>query len=225
MDTTSPLALIYTGGSSPTSHVLANIPAHHVVIAADSGWAHARMHGHTPQYLVGDFDSIEAHDLEEAMQLGAEIVRHPTDKDATDTELALSLARTLGYERIHVLSGGGDRFDHLLALTHSLVAHTEEATITAHVGTSHLHFVTPKERFHATCAPGDTVSLIPLGGSARGVRTEGLKWNLQRDTLQSFSSRGVSNQTTSTSFSVSVRTGVLAVISTPETYSTTGEQQ
>ena len=225
MDTTSPLALIYTGGLPPAPDVLANIPAHHVVIAADSGWAHARAQGHTPHYLVGDFDSIHPHDLEQATQLGAEIVRHPTDKDATDTELALALARSLGYERIHVLSGGGDRFDHLLALTHSLVAHTEDATITAHVGLSHIHFVTPKERFQAPCSPGDTVSLIPLGGSARGVRTDGLKWNLQRDTLQSFSSRGVSNQTTSTTFSVSVRTGVLALITSPLLAPTTGEQQ
>jgi thiamine pyrophosphokinase len=215
MDTTSPLALIFTGGSSPTADVVATVPTPQLVIAADSGWTHARTHGFTPHYLVGDFDSITPHELDEATQLGVDIVQHPTDKDVTDTELALSLARGMHYERIHVLSGGGDRFDHLMAMMHSLVAHTEEATITAHVGTSHIHFVTPKQRFTMACEPHTTVSLIPLGGSARGVRTTGLRWNLQRDTLASFSSRGVSNYTCDTSYSVSVRTGVLALITTP----------
>ncbi|MEY3806254.1 MAG: hypothetical protein RIR69_1066 [Actinomycetota bacterium] len=215
MDTTSPLALIFTGGTQPVSHVVNHLDPPQLVIAADSGWAHARAHGFTPHYLVGDFDSIHPDDLNEATQLDVEIVRHSVDKDFTDTELALEIARGLHYERIHVLSGGGDRFDHLVAMLHSLVAHTEEATITAHVGTSHIHFVTPKQRFFTECAVGATVSLIPLGGSARGVRTAGLKWNLQRETLKSYSSRGVSNCNTDESFAVSLRTGVLAVITTP----------
>lgn len=215
MDTTSPLALIFTGGSPPTTDVVATVPTPQLVIAADSGWTHARTHGFTPHYLVGDFDSITPHELDEATTLGIEIVQHPADKDFTDTELALSLARSMHYERIHVLSGGGDRFDHLMAMMHSLVAHTEEATITAHVGASHIYFVTPKQRFSLECEPNTTVSLIPLGGSARGVRTNGLRWNLQRDTLASYSSRGVSNYTCDTSFSVSVRTGVLALIISP----------
>ena len=217
MDTTPPLALIFTGGSPPDISAISQIPTPQLVIAADSGWSHARAAQHLPHYLVGDFDSIDPHGVHEATELGVEIVRHPADKDLTDTEIALSLARNLGYERIHVLSGGGDRFDHLVAMLHSLVAHTEDATITAHVGASHIHFVTPQQRFTTTCSIGDTVSLIPLGGSARGVRTVGLRWNLERDTLQSFSSRGVSNQTTDTSFSVSLRTGVLALITTPIT--------
>jgi thiamine pyrophosphokinase len=163
---------------------------------------------------VGDLDSISDDDLEEARSLDTEIVQHSTDKDLTDTEIALHLARTLKYERIHVVSGGGDRFDHLVAMLHSLVAHAQDVVVTAHVGPSIIHFVTPKERFHATCAPNTTVSLIPLGGAARGVRSEGLKWNLARETLHSFASRGVSNCTTADSFSLSLRTGVLAVIVT-----------
>jgi thiamine pyrophosphokinase len=99
-------------------------------------------------------------------------------------------------------------------MLHSLVALTEEVIVTAHVGASFVHFVTPKQRFHTQCSPNATVSLIPLGGPARGVRSEGLKWNLSRETLQSFASRGVSNYTTADSFSLSLRTGVLAVFIT-----------
>jgi thiamine pyrophosphokinase len=214
MDSTSPLALIFTGGARPNERIAQNIDTPQLVIAADSGWSHARAFGYVPQFLVGDLDSISAHDLAEAHSLDTEIIEHSVDKDLTDTEIAMQLARTLKYERIHVVSGGGDRFDHLIAMLHSLVAHTEDVVVTAHIGPSFVHFVTPKQRFHATCARDSTVSLIPLGGSARGVRSQGLKWNLSRETLHSFAARGVSNYTTADSFSLSLRTGVLAVFIT-----------
>ena len=44
----------------------------------------------------------------------ASIDRHPTDKDSTDTELALALAATFDPDRI-TLIGGGDRLDHTIA--------------------------------------------------------------------------------------------------------------
>ena len=214
MDSTSPLALIFTGGARPHHSIAQELHSPQLVIAADSGWSHARAFGYVPQFLVGDLDSISAADLAEAHSLDTEIVEHSVDKDLTDTEIAVQLACSLKYERIHVLSGGGDRFDHLVAMLHSLVAHTEDVVVTAHVGPSFVHFVTPKQRFQTKCSPDTTVSLIPLGGPARGVRSEGLKWNLSRETLQSFASRGVSNCTIADSFSLSLRTGVLAVFIT-----------
>jgi thiamine pyrophosphokinase len=220
MDSTSPLALIFTGGARPHHRIAQELHSPQLVIAADSGWSHARAFGYVPQFLVGDLDSISADDLAEAHLLDTEIVQHSVDKDLTDTEIAVQLARSLKYERIHVLSGGGDRFDHLVAMLHLLVAYTEDAVVTAHVGSSFVHFVTPKQRFEAKCAPGTTVSLIPLGGPARGVRSQGLKWNLSRETLQSFASRGVSNCTIADSFSLSLRTGVIAVFITQLTRET-----
>ena len=47
---------------------------------------------------------------------GADVERHPADKDATDLELALRRARaTRGAQRIVVVGGGGGRLDHFLA--------------------------------------------------------------------------------------------------------------
>lgn len=211
METNTPLALIFTGGAMPNLRIANEFGQPQLVIAADSGWHFARAFGYVPQFLVGDFDSISDVDLQEARTLDTEIIQHPVDKDFTDTEIALNLARSMKYERIHIVSGGGDRFDHLVALLHSLVGHTQDAQLTAHIGDCLVHFVTPKQRFVTNCAPNTTVSLIPLGGSARGVRSEGLKWNLSRKTLHSFASRGISNQTISDSFSISVRTGVIGV--------------
>jgi thiamine pyrophosphokinase len=207
-------ALIFIGGNAPDISMRAQLPEPALVIAADSGWAHAVAFGLTPDLLVGDMDSISKEHLADAEASDAEIIEHSADKDFTDTELALQLARKFEYRHIHLVSGGGDRFDHLLAMVHSLVAHADEATMTAHVGAQHVRIVTPRESATFDATPGTTISLIPLGGHAKGVTTQGLQWELKRSTLRSFASRGVSNIANTHSVTVSLRTGALAVITT-----------
>lgn len=210
-------ALIFIGGDEPHASVREQLPDPALVVAADSGWAHAVAFGFTPDLLVGDMDSIHQEHLAHAHASNAEIIEHPADKDFTDTELALQLARKFEYRHIHVVSGGGDRIDHVLAMIHSLVTHADEATITAHIGNQHVRIVTPRETATFTAQPGATLSLIPLGGHARGVTTQGMQWELKRSTLQSFASRGVSNVALASTITVSLRTGALAVITTPMT--------
>jgi thiamine pyrophosphokinase len=207
-------ALIFIGGNAPDASIRQELPDAALVIAADSGWAHATAFGFTPGLLVGDMDSISKEHLAEAHAGEAEIIEHPADKDFTDTELALQLARKFEYRHIHLVSGGGDRFDHLLAMVHSLVTHTDEATLTAHIGSQHVRIVTPRESATFDATPGSTISLIPLGGHAKGVTTTGLQWELKRSTLHTFASRGVSNLANEHSVTVSLRTGALAVITT-----------
>ena len=210
-------ALIFIGGDAPQLSLREQLPDAALVIAADSGWAHATAFGFTPDLLVGDMDSIQPEHLAAARASDTEIIEHSADKDFTDTELALQLARKFDYRHIHLVSGGGDRFDHLLAMVHSLVEHADDATLTAHIGTQHVRIVTPRESATFAAEPGATISLIPLGGSARGVTTRGLQWELKRSTLRSFASRGVSNIATTAAITVSLRTGALAIITTPLT--------
>jgi thiamine pyrophosphokinase len=110
------------------------------------------------------------------------------------------------------VSGGGDRFDHLLALVHSLAPHAGDTSLTAHVGSSRLHIIQPGHGLMFGTTPGQTISLIPLGGAAKGVTTTGLKWNLTKDTLRPFASRGVSNIALDSTVTLAVRKGHLAVI-------------
>ena len=208
-------ALIFIGGDAPQLSLREQLPDAALVIAADSGWAHATTFGFTPALLVGDMDSIQPEHLAAARASDTEIIEHSAGKDFTDTELALQLARKFDYRHIHLVSGGGDRFDHLLAMVHSLVEHADDATLTAHIGTQHVRIVTPRESATFAAEPGATISLIPLGGSARGVTTHGLQWELKRSTLRSFASRGVSNIATAAAITVSLRTGALAIITTP----------
>jgi thiamine pyrophosphokinase len=62
---------------------------------------------------------------------------------------------------------------------------------------------------------GDLVSLLPLGGDARGVTTTGLAWALKGDTLRFGFSRGVSNEMTSHEARIEIDEGLLLVVHGP----------
>ncbi len=186
-------ATVFAGGHPPRRDVASLLPDDTVVVAADSGWHHAVDAGLVPSVLVGDLDSIGAEGLAAARAAGCEVVDHPIDKDATDVELALLLARDRGATRIDVVSGGGDRPDHVLALLHVLAADDlADTEIGAWLGRTRLVVCRAGRSVSLPAGPGDTVSLVPVGGDAT-VSASGLHWALDRTVLRAHSSRGVSN--------------------------------
>ena len=60
--------------------------------------------------------------------------------------------------------------------------------------------------------PGDVVTLLPVGGPATGVTTEGLRWELRSDTLEPGSTHGVSNELVGHRAVVGIAGGVLLAI-------------
>jgi len=60
--------------------------------------------------------------------------------------------------------------------------------------------------------PGELLTLLPLGGPATGVRTEGLEYPLAGETLEPGTTRGVSNVFTSTGARVTLTDGVLLAV-------------
>ncbi|MEY2766400.1 MAG: hypothetical protein RI912_62 [Actinomycetota bacterium] len=195
-------AIIYTGGDSPHAgtrpHITADAAAGALVIAADSGWEHAVSHGTVPSVLVGDMDSISEHHLRDARAHGAEIVEHPRDKDETDAEIALALAARRGAGRITVVSGGGDRPDHVFALLHSLASPSLSGiSIDGWLGRARFAVLRAGDAADLPAAAGNTVSLLPVAGDAT-VTATGLAWPLERSVLVATSSRGISNVATGT---------------------------
>ena len=204
-------SLIFIGGDPPHPNVRHHLPLDAFVIAADSGYAHAIAMGFVPHELVGDMDSITAVDLTDARDSNILISQFPTDKNLTDTEIAIASATARQSTHITVVSGGGDRFDHVLGMVHSLASCALTINTTLLIGTARMSYVSNAHEFQLGTRAGDIISLIPIGGAAT-VTTTGLQWELNNDTLQSFASRGVSNIATGDSVSISVTDGSLAVI-------------
>ncbi|HEX6724693.1 MAG TPA: thiamine diphosphokinase, partial [Gaiella sp.] len=91
------------------------VPAGATVVAADGGLDRAVALGLDVDIVVGDLDSVSPAALAKAEAAGRRIVRHPTAKDATDLELALDEAASLGARRVLVVASAGGRLDHLAA--------------------------------------------------------------------------------------------------------------
>ena len=204
------VALVFIGGDAPDPRVGAHLPSEATVVAADSGWEHAVALGRVPAVLVGDMDSIEPEHLVRARSI-ATVVEFPADKDMTDTELALREATGMGCAMATVVSGGGDRLDHVLAMVHSLAACT--IPVNAFIGATRLDFAVPGRRVSLEVTRGSTMSLVPIGGDAGGVTTSGLKWELSDANLSASESRGISNVAVASEVAVTVATGTLAVLS------------
>jgi thiamine pyrophosphokinase len=102
--------LIFAGGDYPSGSLADELPEADLIIAADSGYDLAVAHGFSVDVLVGDFDSIET----EIIPGHVIIERHPTEKDATDLELALDKVMAERPDRVVVVGGRG-RVDHELA--------------------------------------------------------------------------------------------------------------
>src|SRR5512145_2694515 len=86
-----------------------------LVICVDGGLRAARRLGVRPDAAIGDFDSATAPLLAWARRAGAEIIRHPVEKDQTDAELALGFALARGAREVELFGALGGRVDHLLA--------------------------------------------------------------------------------------------------------------
>ncbi len=203
--------LVFAGGERCTAAEVADLPRHALVIAADSGAAHAVALGWPVHLLVGDLDSIPGELVGGLEASGTEIQRHPEAKDRTDLALALDAAVVRGASAVTVVGGHGGRLDHLLANV-ALLASPSYASmqLDARLGPARLTVVRGRRDVHGS--PGDLVSLLALGGPARGVSTEGLLFPLHEAVLGFGDSVGVSNEMIAAVAQVSVRDGVVVVV-------------
>lgn len=207
-------AVIVLGGHPPDRRVLGVLPSSPTVICADSGLDHALRLGLEPHVVIGDMDSVDPSNLSSARARECEILVHPPEKDFTDTELALSYVVDAGFDRVTLLWGGGDRIDHVLgvvaALGHRRLADLDR--LDAWIAADRLHVVHAERELRLDHAANTTLSLISIGTGDAVVTTNGLKWNLTDEPIDSTRARGLSNLVESTPCSIRCETGVAAVV-------------
>jgi thiamine pyrophosphokinase len=202
--------VVVAGGQTPSTPV-PELPAAATVIAADGGVDRALSLGLRVDLAIGDFDSVSPEGLAAVAASRARIEKHRADKDATDLELALDAAISLGPARIVVVASGGGRLDHLLGSVLLLgLERYASAEIDAYLGPAHIHIVHGSRTLRGT--PGELVSLLPLHGAAEGVTTRGLVYPLAGETLAAGSSRGISNVFDTETVTVVLARGTIAVI-------------
>jgi thiamine pyrophosphokinase len=202
-------ALVFCGGGESRGR----LPTLHapLVVAADGGVSEAERLGFRVHLLVGDLDSAPSSAPERVRAGGGRVERHPTDKDASDLELALDAARREGATEVLVVGGDCGRLDHLLANALLLASpRFERLRIDAVLGDAALSVI--RRARELSGRPGETISLFAAGGPARGVRTRGLRWALEGDDLLPGSTRGLSNEFEAHRATVELSSGVVLAI-------------
>lgn len=190
------------------------------IIAADGGARHCLSLGIQPAIVIGDLDSLDDHMLTRLRDSGATIIQHPTHKDHTDLELALQFAGQRNYQQagevkfpeVLILGALGSRWDQTIANL-LLPALFPDLSIRLVDGNQEFIYLRGEQsqdkalEIHGK--PGDILSLIPLGGSAREVTIQGVEYPLDKETLVFGSSRGISNDLLSPIATVSLKEGLL----------------
>ncbi len=193
MDDTSPKwALIIAGGNPVKPETAARLPSPSWVVAADSGLDQARRLEIAPDLVVGDMDSVSAAALDWAEKTGIPIDRHPTDKDATDLELAIDAAAAAGFASAVIIGGNGGRIAHTLANA-MLLLPARSIDVTWVTSWATIAAVRTGESRTFDSGDGELLSVLPVGGPAQ-CASEGLRWKLDGASLEAGSSRGVSNE-------------------------------
>jgi thiamine pyrophosphokinase len=208
-------AVIFAGGVlRPGKALQAAIASADLVIAADSGAASALHYGCTSAIIVGDFDSLDALTLQKLQEQGSRIMRAATEKDETDSELAIQVAIEQGASAITILGWlGGARFDHTMANI-LLLAGFETTPIRLVDGPSVCWLLRGPGQTTINGQVDDLLSLLPLTGEATGARTQGLYYPLHGETLRFGKPRAVSNVLTQEQAEVSLEEGLLLLIHT-----------
>ena len=185
------------------------------VIAVDGGSLHASSLGLAIDVLVGDLDSLRPDLAASLRESRTRLVQAPPMKDETDLELAVLEAVQRGAEEIIILGGAGGRLDMTLANV-LLLLHSRLAGVRVELwhGWQTAMLISPPQG-SIRGEVGDTLSLIPLAGDARGVTTSGLEYPLCGDLLVAGPARGISNVMTEPVATVQLREGHLLVVHTP----------
>jgi thiamine pyrophosphokinase len=199
--------IVISSGTRPVP----SVPSGRVIVA-DGGLDRALAAGLTPDIVVGDMDSVNQHTLRAFLDGGGAVHAFPTDKNATDLELALDLVEP-GVDLTIIGGDGDDRFDHFVGeLTHIAARADGFASVTVLYPHASIRVVTSGRSVQVAGPPRSIVSLIPMLGGVQGVVTEGLRWPLQSEELPAGTTRGLSNELVGPLGDIHIAFGTLLVI-------------
>jgi len=181
------------------------------LIGADGGTRHILSLGLKPHVVIGDLDSLNFTTVAGLEKNGVTVLRYPTDKDATDLELALDYALQQQPEELLVMAALGNRLDQTLANL-ALLTDPRFAALPLRLDDGVEEILICRDQAQIRGRSGDLVSLIPWAGAVEGIHTEGLRWPLHDEILYPHKTRGISNELLSGTARVQIKSGVLLIV-------------
>lgn len=210
--------IIVAGGSfdfgPDISNIIKVIKQADLIIAADRGGDHLRQMNIPPHFILGDMDSISYETLGWLRQNRIELIKYPTKKANTDTELCLIFAINQGATSITFLASTGYRLDHTLANVF-LLERLSSLKIPARIIDlyNELFLISQNgiREIELEGVPGDNISIVPISGIVEGVTLNGLEYPLENAVLKRGMTLGISNCFKERICSISITDGCLLI--------------
>ena len=211
------VTLILAGGNLSLPF-LENVIKEHAgatIIAADRGLEACMKLQIEPDYVIGDFDSLDEQVKDAFLADRRNVTKLNPIKDDTDSEAALHLAFEKTKGDIFLLGGTGTRLDHVLGNIQSLYLALEKG-VDCEILDEHnrIRLIQGEYRIKKAEQYGKYVSLIPFTTDVNGVTLEGLKYPVQNQhfTVQGSGGFGVSNEITADEARISLKQGIFIMI-------------
>lgn len=211
--------LILSGGHIDLVFLAEWLQAHvyQMIIAADNGMTAADQLSIKLDYIVGDFDSVPQEIFQKYQELSVPMKTFPTEKDKTDTEIAIELALMHTPTQIDIIGATGSRLDHTLANIHLLMLPLQVGVFASIIDSNNKIYL-KKESFtiEKKLQFGSNVSFLPFTEKVIGLTLTGCKYPLNNHTLLSGSSLAVSNEIKADLAGVEFKEGILLVMETKD---------
>lgn len=202
--------ILFHGDLSSVENISKFIDRDTLLIAADGGLTHFLKLNILPHVIVGDLDSTPSELVETCRKKGVKIIKHPKEKDQTDSQLAVEYAIFREAQEITIFGVLGDRIDHMTANLGYLSEIASKTKIRIVEGKQIVNFLRDEMTIRGEI--GDELSLIPMKDPAKGIFTSGLQYSLKNENLEFGSTRGVSNVFTNKEVKIKIKKGVLMVM-------------
>lgn len=183
------------------------------IIASDRGLEELDKYNIIPNYIIGDFDSIDKKVLDKYINnKNVEIKKLNPEKDYTDTHMALKLAIDLKSTEITIIGAIGTRLDHTIANIHILKETLEKNIECKIIDKRNEIQLINKKTILKMDDKYKYISLIPLTTKVSGVTLKGFKYSLEKATLEIGHSIGVSNEQIEKHAEIDLEKGILILI-------------
>ena len=203
-------SICYIIGASTIDEITINKEKQDFVIAVDAGYSYLEKMDIQADLVVGDFDSLTY------IPNHPHVMQFPTEKDDTDTMIAVREGLNRGYRQFVFFGCLGNRPDHTYA-NYQILSYLAEKGASGYLFGE--GFVVSAIRNRAIVFPdrmNGILSVFCAGSAAQGVNLTGLKYELHNSYVSNTIPIGVSNEFIGEKSIVSVENGFLLLMWTEE---------
>lgn len=186
--------LIISNGSIDNKEIIyENFNKADYVICADGGLEYLRRLKLVPDKVIGDLDSISPEGERYIKDKKIDLVKYPSIKDASDTELAIDYMLENNIKNIVLIGNTGTRLDHTMAnifLLNKIKNNGGHGTI---IDANNIIQILDRD-MEVDKLEAYSISIIPFTQEGIVVSLEGFFYKLSEDLIEFSSSLGLSNE-------------------------------